>query len=118
MYLVQVILVQYMLEQGLDIITAVYLKVLLGDLKIVILWNIGKGLRSLRQILSERRLSKEDYKLTRIEFLNEILKMLKLEVLKLVPLEKTKTWTLIEKHHIYEADASPTASSFKIFHIV
>ena len=60
------------------------------------------------------RLSNGDYIIAKRRFLSETKRLIKLGVMIIVPLKTgiiKETWNLIEKHHIYEADALQLASA-------
>jgi predicted nucleic acid-binding protein len=109
------IIKRYLQETGTDLITSLYSKVWLGDLKIAFsFWNIGEVLGVLDRYFRRGWLSREDYELAKLEFLGETLKMLRLRTLKIIPVKTsiiTKTWDLIEKYHIYQADALQIVSA-------
>ena len=111
------IIKRYIQEAGTDIITSLYSKAWLGDVKISFsLWNIGEVLGVLDKYYKRGWLNREDYELARLEFLGETLKMLKLRVLRVVPVKPliiAKTWRLIEKYHIYQADALQIVSAME-----
>ncbi len=100
---------RYVIEPGTDVIMRVYSKALMGEAVIVVsLWNIGEVLGVLDKYYRRGWLDSQDYEKARLQFIAETLKLLRLKVLRIIPL-KTRilidTWLLIEKHHIYEADA-------------
>jgi len=109
---------RYIQEAGSDVVTQLYSKAWLGDLKIAYsAWNIGEVLGVLDKYYMRRWLSRGDYELARLEFLGETMKMLKLKVLRVVPVKLAliaKTWELIEKYHIYQADALQLASAREV----
>ncbi len=100
---------RYVIEPGTDIISRVYSKALMGETIIAIsLWNIGEVLGVLDKYYRRRWLDRQDYEKARLQFIAETLKLLRLKVLRVVPLKARillDTWLLIEKHHLYEADA-------------
>uniref|UniRef100_A0A7C5Z047 PIN domain-containing protein n=1 Tax=Ignisphaera aggregans TaxID=334771 RepID=A0A7C5Z047_9CREN len=106
---------RYIKETGSDIIVSLYSKAWLGELKIAFsLWNIGEVLGVLDKYHRRGWLSKDDYELARLEFLGETLKMLRLRVLKVIPVKASiiaKTWSLVEKYHVYQADALQIVSA-------
>jgi predicted nucleic acid-binding protein len=109
---------RYVQEAGSDIVTSLYSKAWAGDVKVAFsLWNIGEVLGVLDKYYRRGWLRREDYELARLEFLGEILKMLKLRVLKAIPVKTsliTKTWRLVEKYHIYQADALQVVSAREV----
>ncbi|RLE87795.1 MAG: PIN domain nuclease [Thermoprotei archaeon] len=101
---------RYILEPGSEIVSEVYYKALSGDLTISFsAWNIGEVLGVLDKYHRRGWLGREDYEKARYQFIGETVRLLKI-----IPV-KTKlliqTWSLIEKHHIYEADALQIVSA-------
>jgi len=79
---------RYIQEAGSDVVTQLYSKAWLEDLKIAYsAWNIGEVLGVLDKYYMRRWLSRGDYELARLEFLGETMKMLKLKVLRVVPVK-------------------------------
>ena len=106
---------RYILEPGSETVSEVYYKALNGDLTISFsAWNIGEVLGALDKYHRRRWLSREDYEKARYQFIGETVRLLKLRLLKIIPV-KTKlliqTWSLTEKYHIYEADALQVVSA-------
>lgn len=106
---------RYILEHGSDEVAALYSRAWGGDVKLSFsLWNIGEALGVFDKYHRRGWIAASDYKLVKGRFLDEVVRMLKLGVLKLVPLRLSivvDTWRLIEEHHIYEADALQVASA-------
>ena len=109
---------RYIQEAGSDVVAQVYSKAWLGDLRIAYsVWNIGEVLGVLDKYHTRGWLSREDYELARLEFLGETMKMLKLRILRVVPVKLAliaRTWELIERHHIYQADALQIVSAKEV----
>jgi predicted nucleic acid-binding protein len=100
---------RYILEYGSDIVSDVYTKALNGDLRIAFsTWNIGEVLGALNKYYRRGWLSKDEYEIARVQFLWETVRLLKLRILRIVPV-KTKLLInclpLVEKHQLYIADA-------------
>ena len=100
---------RYVKEPGSSIVRKLYLKAYSGEATISFsIWNIGEVLGVLGKAKTVGRLGNKEYMLARKRFLLETRRLVKLGQLIVVPL-KTKiikeSWKLIEKHHIYEADA-------------
>lgn len=56
----------------------------------------------------------EDYAVAREQFLAETTRLIKLGVAKVIPVRSkllTQSWLLVERHHIYQADALQIASA-------
>lgn len=109
---------RYIQEAGSDVVAQVYSKAWLGDLRIAYsVWNIGEVLGVLDKYYTRGWLSRGDYELARLEFLGETVKMLKLRVLRVVPVKLAliaRTWELIERYHIYQADALQIVSAREV----
>jgi len=76
------------------------------------LWNIGEFLGAIDRAKRLNRL--KEYDLVRRRFLREIMRMVKLRIASVIPIKVRilrDSWTLLEKHHIYEADALQIASA-------
>jgi len=105
---------RYVLERGTEVVKALYLSAWNGEAKISFsLWNIGEVLGVLDKYRQKRWLGDNEYKASRKMFLSETIRMLKLEILKIVPVKLSivvESWRLIENYHIYEADAIQIAS--------
>jgi predicted nucleic acid-binding protein len=100
---------RYILEPGSDVVSDIYSKALNGDLVLSFsVWNIGEVLGVSDKYYRRGWLSKEDYVKAKYQFIYETTRLLKLKLLKVVPI-RTKliiqAWPIIEKYHVYEADA-------------
>jgi len=106
---------RYVLEHGTDVIKTLYLSAWNGEVKLSFsLWNIGEILGVLDRYHQRGWLGDNEYRAARGMFLSETIRMLRLGLLKIVPLRLnivTESWKIIEKHHIYEADAIQIASA-------
>jgi len=109
---------RYIQEVGSDIVASVYSNAWQGEAKISFsLWNIGEVLGVLDKYYRRGWLTGEDFKLARREFIGETLRMLKLRILRIVPVKPSivvKSWRLVEKYHVYQADAIQIASSKEV----
>jgi len=109
---------RYIQEPGSDVVTTLYLRARLGDLKVAFsLWNVGEVLGVFDRYYRRGWLSREDYELARAEFLGETLRMLRLRVLRVVPLRTSvvvRAWNLVERYHIYQADALQVVSAKEV----
>ena len=77
-------------------------------------WNIGETLGAFDKACVRGALSQEDYMTVKRRFLLETRRLLRLGVLRLIPVRfklLIESWNLIEKHHIYEADAIQIVSA-------
>ena len=106
---------RYVREPGSDVVREIYLKAYSGELKLSYsLWNIGEVLGVFDRARRAGRLSGEAYVTVKRRFLLEARRMARLGLALVVPLKirvLRETWSLIEKHHIYEADALQIASA-------
>ena len=106
---------RYILEPGSEIVSEVYNKALSGELVFSFsVWNIGEVLGVLDKYYKRGWLDKHDYMKARHQFIGETIRLLKLRLLKIVPVKTRlliQTWPLIEKYHIYIADALQVVSA-------
>jgi len=106
---------RYVKEPGSSTVRKLYLKAFSGETVISFsIWNIGEVLGALDKAKNIGRLGGREYMLARKRFLLETRRLAKLGQLLVIPL-KTKilkeSWKLIEKYHIYEADAIQIATA-------
>ena len=106
---------RYIKEPGSNLVRELYMKAYSGEVKLSYnIWNIGEVLGAFDKARSIGRIDNRGYELVRNRFLLETRRMVKLGILLVIPLKikilKT-SWRLIEKHHIYEADAIQIASA-------
>ena len=106
---------RYILEPGSNIVSKVYYSALIGDLILSFsAWNIGEVLGVFDKYYRRGWLSRDEYEKARSQFIGETIKLLKLKLVKIVPVKTRiliKLWPLIEKYHIYEADALQIVSA-------
>jgi predicted nucleic acid-binding protein len=104
-----------MLEEGSDVVRKAYLEALSGAATLHFsVWNIGEVLGALDTYHRRNWLESEDYRVARESFIAETVRLLKLGVAKVVPVRSkvlAESWLLVEKHHIYEADALQIVSA-------
>lgn len=109
---------RYIQEEGSDVVASAYSNAWRGEAKISFsLWNIGEVLGVLDRYYRRGWLTEEDFKLARGEFIGETLRMLKLRILRIVPVKASivvESWRLVEKYHVYQADAIQVASSREV----
>jgi len=109
---------RYVKESGSDLISEIYEKALNGDALLSFsAWNIGEVLGVLDKYRRRGWLSDGNYLKARLQFLGETLRFLRLKLLKIVPTKTSiliQTWSLIERYHIYEADALQILSAKRI----
>jgi len=106
---------RYVLESGTDVVKALYLSAWNGEVKLSFsLWNIGEMLGVLGKYRQRGSLGDSEYRAARGMFLSETIRMLRLGLLKIVPLKLdiiTESWRIVEKYSIYEADAIQITSA-------
>ncbi|WP_367883518.1 type II toxin-antitoxin system VapC family toxin [Thermococcus peptonophilus] len=72
-------------------------------------WNIGEVLGIFDKRLRRSTLDPEEYQFLKTAFLAEVKRFTRLGVLEIVPVHSlllADAWKLVEKYHIYQADAS------------
>jgi len=106
---------RYVLEEGSDKVRETYLRAFNGVATLHFsVWNVGEVLGALDTYYRRKWLESEDYKAARESFIAETVRLLKLGVAKVVPVRSrllAECWLLVEKHHIYEADALQIVSA-------
>lgn len=109
------IIKRYVLEQGTEKIQETYLEAFNGAAILHFsVWNIGEVLGALDTYYRRKWLESDDYRAARESFIAETARLLKLGVAKVVPVKSkllAQAWILVEKHHIYEADALQIVSA-------
>jgi predicted nucleic acid-binding protein len=103
------IIKRYVRESGSELINEIYEKALSGNVLLSFsVWNIGEVLGVLDKYRRRRWLDDENYLKARVQFLGETLRFIKLRLIKVIPVSTgllKQSWSLIEKYHIYQADA-------------
>ncbi len=106
---------RYILESGSEVVSEIYRKALNGELTLSFsTWNIGEVFGVFNKYYRIGWLSKEDYEKARYQFIGETIRLLRLRILRIVPVKTRlliKTWHIIEKYHVYEADALQIVSA-------
>ncbi len=106
---------RYVREPGSDVVRGLYLRAYSGDVVVSYnVWNVGEVLEVFDRARRAGRVDDEAYRVVRRRFLLETRRMVRLGVALVVPLKLRilrEGWKLIEKHHIYEADAVQIASA-------
>ena len=109
---------RYIKEPGSETVRMLFLKAYSGDLNLSFsIWNIGEVLRALDRARRIGRIDEETYIITRRRLLLETRRIIKLGMALLAPIRINTlldTWKLIEKHHIYEADALQIATAIQL----
>ncbi len=106
---------RYVLESGSDVVRGVFRRAYSGEELVAFsVWNIGEVLGALDRARRIGRLDPSKYRIVRNRFLREVKRMLKLGILLVVPIKHkllTRSWRIVEKHHIYVADALQIAAA-------
>ncbi len=106
---------RYVREPGSETLRRLYLEASAGGLVLSFsVWNIGEVLGVLDRARNTGRLGDEEYLLARRRFLLETRRLLRQGRLVIVPIRVRileESWRLVEKHHIYQADALQVASA-------
>lgn len=106
---------RYIKEPGSDEVRSTFQKAYAGENHVSYsIWNIGEVLVVLDKAKTLGRISPPDYELARKRFLSETRRMTRLTITLLVPVKTMilrEAWRLLEKHHIYVADALQLASA-------
>ena len=105
---------RYVREKGTQLIDGVYGKAKAGDLRLALsIWNIGEVIGVLDRYLAKRLITEKESATARSDLVSETLKLTRLDSLDLLPVTSallSQSWTLIAKHHIYQADALQISS--------
>jgi len=106
---------RYVKEPGSNLVKDLYLKAYSGELIIAFSsWNIGEVLGAFDKAHSRGILDSKSFLTAKNRFLLETRRLIRLGVLRLIPVRfklLVECWTLLEKHHIYQADALQVASA-------
>ena len=106
---------RYVVEEGSDVVRKAYLEALNGAATLHLsVWNIGEVLGALDIYHRRNWLERKDYRAVRESFISETVRLMRLGVAKVVPVRSkllAESWLLVEKYHVYEADALQIASA-------
>jgi predicted nucleic acid-binding protein len=106
---------RYVEEAGSEEVCKLYDLALAGELTLSFsAWNIGEVLGVLDKYRRRGWLEDGDYVAARAMFIGETVRLLRLRLLLLVPVHVrllARAWRLVEKHHIYQADALQVVSA-------
>ncbi|UNQ73619.1 type II toxin-antitoxin system VapC family toxin [Infirmifilum sp. NZ] len=109
------VLKRYVQEPGSDLVRELYRRAYSAEVKLFLsLWNIGEVLGALGKAERIGRIGKEEYVEARRKFLLETRRLVKLNLLEIVPVKAeivVSAWRVLEKYQIYEADALQVASA-------
>ncbi|MBS7627144.1 type II toxin-antitoxin system VapC family toxin [Candidatus Bathyarchaeota archaeon] len=106
---------RYVEEPGTKTVRDVYLKVYSGELTVTFSsWNIGEVIGAFDKAGLRGILSRESYLNAKNRFLMETRRLMKLGVLRLIPVRLkllTESWSLVERYRMYQADALQIVSA-------
>ncbi|ASJ12526.1 type II toxin-antitoxin system VapC family toxin [Thermococcus thioreducens] len=109
------ILKRYISEKDSEVVRDLFRDAYRGEIKLAFsFWNIGEVLEVFDKKLRRGELSKKNFNFLKKGFLAEIKRFTRLGVLEVVPVHSlilADTWKLIEKYHLYQADALQIASA-------
>ena len=112
------ILKRYIQEEGTEKIQQTYLEALNAEATPHLsVRNIGEVLGTLDGYRRRGWLERKEHEVARESFITEMTRLAKLGVAKLVPVKSSllaDSWPLVEKHHIYEADALQIVSAKRL----
>ncbi len=109
------ILKRYLDEEGSDVVKGLFRDAYRGEVKLAFsFWNIGEVIGTLDKRLRRGQLSRDDFDFLKKGFLAEVKRFTRLGVLEVVPVHSlilADAWKLIEKYHLYQADALQIVSA-------
>ena len=110
-----VIVKRYVEEPGSDRTREIFRGAYSGEHRLSYsIWNVGEVLGILDRARSQNRIEPEDYTVARARFVSETRRMDRVGLALVIPVRTkllVETWDLVEKHHIYEADALQIATA-------
>ena len=106
---------RYVEESGSKVIQELYKKAYSGEIKLITsLWNVGEVLGVFDMKRRRGELAEKTHDFVRRAFLTDIKRMSTIGVLEIVPVHSmllADSWEIIERHHIYQADALQIVSA-------
>ncbi|MBP1911021.1 type II toxin-antitoxin system VapC family toxin [Thermococcus stetteri] len=112
------ILKRYLNDEYSETVEEIFKSAYRGETKLAFsFWNIGEVLGIFDKRLRRGTLNPEDYQFIKTAFLAEVKRFTRLGVLEIVPVHSlllADTWKLIEKYHIYQADALQIVSAKRV----
>ncbi len=109
------IIKRYIDEPGTSMVRKVFLEAYTGETRIAFsIWNIGEVLGAFDKARRLGRIAEREHILVRGRFLSELKRMIKLNILIIIPIKAKilkEAWRIIEKYHVYQADALQVASA-------
>jgi len=110
-----VIVKRYVDEPGSDVVRSLYKRCYFGELRISFsIWNIGEVLGVVDRARMLGRIREEDYVIAKKRFLAETIRLVRLGMLLIIGMQRSilrDSWRLVERYHIYQADALQVASA-------
>ncbi|AMQ18117.1 type II toxin-antitoxin system VapC family toxin [Thermococcus peptonophilus] len=112
------ILKRYLNEEYSEIVVDIFKSAYRGEVKLTFsFWNIGEVLGIFDKRLRRSTLDPEEYQFLKTAFLAEVKRFTRLGVLEIVPVHSlllADAWKLVEKYHIYQADALQIVSAKRV----
>ncbi|MDI9644609.1 MAG: type II toxin-antitoxin system VapC family toxin [Candidatus Verstraetearchaeota archaeon] len=109
---------RYIEETGSQAVEEAYSKTLSGELKLSFsAWNIGEVLGVFDKYSRRGWLNVQEREMARRQFMGETVRLLRLDVLKVVPVKTrllAQAWPILERYQIYQADALQLVSACQI----
>ncbi len=109
------IIKRYINEPGTSIVRKIFMDAYTGETRIAFsIWNIGEVLGAFDKARRLGRINDREYSTVRGRFLSEMRRMLKLGISIVIPVKAKvlrDSWRIIEKYHVYQADALQVASA-------
>ncbi|MCD6443523.1 type II toxin-antitoxin system VapC family toxin [Candidatus Bathyarchaeota archaeon] len=106
---------RYVKEPGSGLVRELFLRMYSGECRLSYsIWNVGEVLGVLDRARRIGRLDEEGYKVARRRFILETRRLTRLGLVYLVPVRVrilVESWKLLEKHHLYIADALQIATA-------
>ena len=106
---------RYVKEKDSEVVKALYKGAYSGKLKLITnLWNVGEALGVFDRTRRRGLMDEKTYDFVRRALLADIKRLSRLGVLDLVPVHSTllaDSWGIIQKYHIYQADALQLVSA-------
>ncbi|WP_243671316.1 type II toxin-antitoxin system VapC family toxin [Vulcanisaeta sp. JCM 16161] len=106
---------RYISEPGSDYVKSIYLSSYTGNIKLAFnIWNVGEVLGVIDRARMRKLITDDEYRIAKLRFLRETLRLSRLGILTLIPIKfpiLRDAWAMIEKHHIYQADAIQVVSA-------
>ncbi|WP_297510528.1 type II toxin-antitoxin system VapC family toxin [Thermococcus sp.] len=106
---------RYIKERGSETVEGLYKEAYSGEVRLITsLWNVGEALGVFDITRRRGLIDEKTYDFIRRALLADIRRLSRLGVLELVPVHSmllADAWDVIQKHHIYQADALQIVSA-------